>query len=299
MNAEHQNENIKIEMIEPNLCNYCNQAEIIEDSGDLCLKCYLGGEPCIQCGENKGENDYNGYCKSCYNNQIDEVEGDNSPTPDEISIDDITKVRTKKSNEPEHESEKFIFNLPYHNTKWGLFYATYKDCNQLKLSKYLTHTRKFMRESREKTQNYTNKFENQKFCQKVFYETELARVDVNSDKKTYITPKMLLAEYNKFFDDKYAKDLKQIILAYRNRQNKEFDEVLTYFKQKQAELKILQSANRKERAKQKVNCPHCNVEMTRTNVSRHQKFNLKCRDIKMKQMLQQEKEHLALQNEDK
>jgi endogenous inhibitor of DNA gyrase (YacG/DUF329 family) len=155
-----------------------------------------------------------------------------------------------------------------------------------------------MRESREKTQNYLNNSENLKFCQKIFYQTELARVDVYSDKKTYKTPKMLLMEYNKSIVT-YVNNCKQIILAYCIRQNKEFKEVLTYFEQKQAELKILQSANRRERAKQKVNCPHCNVEMTRTNFSRHQKFNLKCRDIKMKQMLQQEKEHLALQNEDK
>jgi len=162
----------------------------------------------------------------------------------------------------------------YDRTKWGMFYNGYKEVGQLQLQKKLE---KFKNEMTEMVK--MNKCEKMKHTQHLFYQTEW-------DEKTemFKTPDILLKHTNhrhnniKWNSDytEYKNNTTKVFNCYFKRCELEYDEVKKFYEQRKLELEIVQKDQHKERANDKIKCPFCQADFSRTNLSRHKRTNKRC-----------------------
>lgn len=169
------------------------------------------------------------------------------------------------------------YNLQYDKTHWGMFYEVYKDLGQLQLQKALEQNKNEM-DGMIRMDKHTRT----KYTQHLFYETEW-----DEKLRKFKTPDVLLRhtkhglndpkwciEYRDYQD----KNLK-IFLGYYKRCRAEHLEVKEFYENKKKELEIEQKEAHKEHANEKVKCPFCQADFSRTNMARHKKTNKKCLEI--------------------
>jgi hypothetical protein len=180
----------------------------------------------------------------------------------------------------EPESETFPYNLPYENTSWGKFYKSYKELNQGQLRKGLQKNGKYLSKS-FKILKSCNPYDARSWLYHIFYKTEW-----DENKKSFRTPKIVYVVKDRR-DWKYKNDsvmekrkvIRTILLAYRQRSLKEHNEVVEFYKIRRDELKKEHRESRLKYGNEKVECPHCKAEVSKSNLSRHIKTNKTCKTI--------------------
>jgi len=170
----------------------------------------------------------------------------------------------------EHQTNPpFIYDLPYKNTEWALFFTFYEDNTQNQLQKFILKTEN---ERKLWSQNVENPYESIKTCQHIF-----KRTYYNTETKRYTTPPLLLQ--SKVFNPEEVKQKRkigpQILSAYLKRQEKELQEMKDYYEQTKVDIATKLKVHRKEHANEIIECPHCKAKVTRTGISKHKK-SIKC-----------------------
>ena len=173
----------------------------------------------------------------------------------------------KMNDEPTYKKEtKFIYDLPYEETQWYVFYKDHKNSNQGELQKHILKTKNDR--NKWKIRIKTNPYEALKICQQIFYYSHY-----NKEKEEFETPSLLLRSN----DIKPSRILgKEIFVAYATRQLEELKEVSSYYELKKLELGIEQNKHHKERANELTECKFCKSKITRTNLAKHIKNSKKC-----------------------
>ena len=173
-----------------------------------------------------------------------------------------------------------IFENVYPNTVWGDFYTNYKDATQIQLVKKILETKNELKEIKEKSGFYR-----MKYAQHIFYHTfwnkELDEWETpycllrhnkhSSETKAGYIRKEGTDDYSRWKDEAYP-----FILTYHRRCLAELKIVEEHYKLRKLELEQEQKVAHKEHANEKVKCPFCGAEFSRTNLARHKRTNKKC-----------------------
>ena len=181
----------------------------------------------------------------------------------------------------EPESETFPYNLPYENTSWGKFYKSYKELNQGQLRKGLQKNGKYLSKSFEILKS-CNPYHARSWLYHIFYKTEW-----DENEKSFRTPKIVYVVKDRRVPNleksarvtEKRKVIRTILLAYRRRSVKEHTEVVEFYKIRRDGLKEEHRKSRLKYGNEKVECPHCKAEVSKSNLSRHIKTNKTCKTI--------------------
>lgn len=136
--------------------------------------------------------------------------------------------------------DAFLYDLPYENTEWGIFYSNYKTKTQGQLQKFLLHMKK---ERANWIQEFKKgEYSKSQLCKHIFHQTGF-----NAEKKMNETPKLLLYNSKKVKnEEKCKKDeiYEKVLMEYLRRQLIEMQEVVCYFENQKRELAIIQKVKR-------------------------------------------------------
>jgi len=182
----------------------------------------------------------------------------------------MTNVEVQNSSH--QEMEAFVFDLPYEKTEWGRFYDKHKTYNQNQLQKYLLKTEN---ERKEWLKLYKSRsfYILRTLCQHIFKFTHY-----NAQKEKNETPSILLLQSKHSNGDEFMEKNKicnTVFIAYWKRQEKELEEVKTFYERRKVELSASQKVHRREHANEVIECPRCQAKVSRTGMSKHKK-SVKC-----------------------
>jgi len=160
------------------------------------------------------------------------------------------------------EMEAFVFDLSYEKTEWGRFYDKHKTYNQNQLQKYLLKTENERRDWKKKIGMC--RYQTSKICQHIFKYTHY-----NAEKAKNETPSILLLQSKKLMEQ--YKISNKVFIAYWKRQQKQLEEVKTFYESRKEELSVHQKVHRREHANEVIECPRCQTKVSRTGMSKHRK----------------------------
>lgn len=173
-----------------------------------------------------------------------------------------------------------IFENVYPNTVWGDFYTNYKDATQIQLVKKILETKNELKDIKSK-----GGWDRQQYAKHIFYHTFW-----NKELNEWETPYCLKRHNKHSFRTKDGYIRNEGVEDYERFKIETMAFLTTYYRRCLAELKIVeehyklrkleleqeQKVAKKEHANEKVKCPFCGAEFSRTNLSRHKKTNKKC-----------------------
>lgn len=175
------------------------------------------------------------------------------------------------NHEPKSSKETFVdyferYDLPYENTEWARFYANYTEKNNLQIQKYLLKVYNEFTKIAIIEHSAYRKMAKLRLVKRWFRNTDIDKYGKPC------TPQRLLGEFGCLNND--------IVFSFlKKRVTREYKEIKSFYNNRKIELNGQNKAHRRERAKQKVECPICKTKVTRTNLSQHKKFNKYCQSI--------------------
>ena len=157
-------------------------------------------------------------------------------------------------------------NLPYEDTEWGKFYVNYTEKNNLQIQKFLLKVEnEFSKVDSIKHSAY-RKMGKFRLVKRWFRNT-----DIDQHGKP-CTPQRILGDMGFDYNEVAYTFLKR-------RVTRELNEVKSFYNNRKIELSEQNKTHRRERAKERVECPICKAKITRTNLAQHRKSNQFCQRL--------------------
>lgn len=179
-----------------------------------------------------------------------------------------------------------IFENVYPQTVWGDFYTNYKDATQTQLVKKILETKNELKKIKKMggrdQLHYTKHIFNHTFWNKELEEWETPACLKRQSTHTMITKagnyrKETGDDYDRWKDESYA-----FLITYYRRCLAEYYIVEKHYKLRKSELELEQKQSHQIHANEKVKCPFCSAEFSRTNLARHKRTNKTCLEIQTK-----------------
>jgi len=179
-----------------------------------------------------------------------------------------------------------IFENVYTRTVWGDFYTNYKDATQTQLVKKILETKNELKGIKAK-----GGYDRMNYAKHIFYHTfwnkETEEFETPACLKRHSTHTMITkaGNYRKETGDDYDRwkdEAMSFILTYYRRCLAELKIVEEHYKLRKSELELEQKQSHQIHANEKVKCPFCSAEFSRTNLARHKRTNKTCLEIQTK-----------------